>query len=243
MPSSGINAVYNGPMDVKQIRRTNALKLLKEKGINRSEFARRIGKTPQQVSVYLRDNPTRNIGHQVARDIENAFGLASGALDRDPHGDGSFAPPPPGNIVTQVRYASQCAKRYADAQTAWLQARRDTVRAIEDNFTERLQAAGLQITDVAAGFDFIVSNVRHQSRTISLFLPLPGFERWNPPLTESARPDILAIALLSDLSLDYAIIPGDRLPDGGNSDLAVDSTNGTIGGMDLAPYLNHFDLI
>ncbi|WP_211828696.1 helix-turn-helix domain-containing protein [Kistimonas asteriae] len=237
-------------MDIKQIRRDNALRIIKEQRINRSEFAHRIGKTPQVVSVYLRDNPTRSIGHKVAREIEKAFGLAEGWLDKPAGGGDKITKPAPGNIAALVRYAGQCARRYSDAQADWLKARRDSLRGIEDDFSDSLEKQGLQVTDIAGTFDYTVSNSRHQTRTINLFLPFPGFDGWQPPLSDSSWPDYLVVPLLTDLRLDYAIIPAAMLRDAlgdSKAPLMVDYSNLTIGHGDktisLDDCINRFDLL
>ena len=70
-------------MDVYEIRRANFRKLA---GAGPrgwiQKAADRLGKSHSQVSHFGGDNPSKKIGEQVAREIEMAYGLPDGALDR-----------------------------------------------------------------------------------------------------------------------------------------------------------------
>ncbi|MGF6549343.1 SOS-response transcriptional repressor LexA [Paraburkholderia youngii] len=74
-----IDCTIIAPMKtVKEIRRENARALATE---GPAEFARRIESTTQQVNQTIGPNPTRNIGDQIARRVEAAYGLPTGWLD------------------------------------------------------------------------------------------------------------------------------------------------------------------
>lgn len=68
-----------------EIRRSNAQTLAKE---GPAEFARRVGMTGQQANQIIGPNPTRGIGDNKAREIEEAYGLETGWLD-NVHSDDS----------------------------------------------------------------------------------------------------------------------------------------------------------
>lgn len=70
-------------MKREDVRRENARKLAVDAG-GLTEFGRRIGMENSQVSQIIGKNPTKNIGNIVAARIEQAFGLAEGALDTRP---------------------------------------------------------------------------------------------------------------------------------------------------------------
>jgi hypothetical protein len=61
-----------------EIRRENAQALAKE---GPAEFARRVGMTGQQANQIIGPNPTRGIGDNMARKIEEAYGRDVGWLD------------------------------------------------------------------------------------------------------------------------------------------------------------------
>lgn len=54
-----------------------------------TDMADLLGKAPAQVSAFGGKNPSKGIGDQIAREIENALGLHSGYLDM-PYGIGEF---------------------------------------------------------------------------------------------------------------------------------------------------------
>lgn len=72
-------------MDICDIRRTNA-RLLMDGFKNLSAFSDKIDRTPAYVSRIVGANPTKNIGHSMARHIESAFSKTRGWLD-NPHND------------------------------------------------------------------------------------------------------------------------------------------------------------
>lgn len=65
---------------IHQIRLEN-VRALAEEFKSQSEFADAIGKVPTQVSRFMGKNPTKNIGNDLAEEIEKALGLEEGALD------------------------------------------------------------------------------------------------------------------------------------------------------------------
>jgi hypothetical protein len=81
-----------------------------------AKFAEIFGKDVSQVSQFAGRNPTRNIGDDLARQIEEKFGLAHGELDR---------PPPRSAIVEEV--AAELEKRDPTTQQNVL----DLVRRIQ----------------------------------------------------------------------------------------------------------------
>lgn len=70
---------------ISELRRENALALIaKDETISGlTDFAKKIGKAQAYVSNILGENPKRNIGNQVAREIEKYFNIQSGWLDYD----------------------------------------------------------------------------------------------------------------------------------------------------------------
>lgn len=66
-------------MNVKQIRYLNARRLVEQIG-GISAFAEKIGRSQAQASNTFGSNPVRNIGDNLAAEIEQTFGLAPGAL-------------------------------------------------------------------------------------------------------------------------------------------------------------------
>jgi len=67
---------------IKEIRRDNARNLRDVSGGN-SFFAERIDREATQTSRILGNNPTKNIGEDLARHIEMCFDLPEGWLDQD----------------------------------------------------------------------------------------------------------------------------------------------------------------
>jgi phage repressor protein C with HTH and peptisase S24 domain len=67
-------------MDIKSIRRTNVIKLLK--GRSKAVCAELWGTSPSYLSQMLSDNPTRSLGDVMARRIEAAELLPHGWLDQ-----------------------------------------------------------------------------------------------------------------------------------------------------------------
>ncbi|MBT0721095.1 LexA family transcriptional repressor [Rosenbergiella collisarenosi] len=67
---------------IKEIRRGNARNLRDVTGGN-SFFAERIDREATQTSRILGNNPTKNIGEDLARHIERCFDLPEGWLDQD----------------------------------------------------------------------------------------------------------------------------------------------------------------
>ncbi|MEX6677969.1 S24 family peptidase [Pseudomonas sp. W2Oct36] len=77
-------------MNIKNTRLQNFRRILSEKNIKLKDIANRLDKAPSQVSAFGGKNPTKGIGDQIARQIENALGLHDGYLDM-PHGVGEFS--------------------------------------------------------------------------------------------------------------------------------------------------------
>lgn len=67
-------------MNREEARRENARLLAKNAG-GLAEFARRMSMDNSQVSQLIGKTPTKNIGNIIARRIEAAFEMPSGALD------------------------------------------------------------------------------------------------------------------------------------------------------------------
>lgn len=81
-------ALCNPPMKpVKEIRRNNLRRLLDQHG-GPAQFARRMEKNDRgsTYSQIAGDNPTRNVGHNMAREIERKLGLEEGWMDVDHDG-------------------------------------------------------------------------------------------------------------------------------------------------------------
>lgn len=72
-------------MDVYATRYRNFRSLVEQVG-GVTAAANRLRKAQAQVSHFGGENPTKNIGHKVAREIEAAFGLPHGWLDTERHG-------------------------------------------------------------------------------------------------------------------------------------------------------------
>lgn len=70
-------------MNIKQIRYANARRLVSQSG-GITAFANRIDKSQSQASQIAGENPIKGIGDKVAKQIEQAFGLPVGWMDRLP---------------------------------------------------------------------------------------------------------------------------------------------------------------
>lgn len=68
-------------MDIKQIRYENARRLVDKAG-GISAFGERIGKSQAQTSSFAGKSPSKGIGDKIARQIEEAFEMPRGWLDR-----------------------------------------------------------------------------------------------------------------------------------------------------------------
>jgi transcriptional regulator with XRE-family HTH domain len=77
---------------IAEIRLSNARRLLSSRGMSMSMFARDAGMSLQQVSAVIGSNPSRNIGEQLARRIEEFFGRPNGWLDHN-HWQARWNPP------------------------------------------------------------------------------------------------------------------------------------------------------
>lgn len=75
-------------MAIEDIRRENARVLAKKAG-GPARFAEKTGMSDSQVSQIIGKNPTKNIGGNVARKIEDAFSLPKGWMDT-PEGQGGL---------------------------------------------------------------------------------------------------------------------------------------------------------
>jgi phage repressor protein C with HTH and peptisase S24 domain len=69
-------------MDTNTIRREN-LRALAARYETQAEFASICGTAASVISLIISPNPKRNLGHKLARKIEEAIGLQSGWMDRD----------------------------------------------------------------------------------------------------------------------------------------------------------------
>jgi phage repressor protein C with HTH and peptisase S24 domain len=67
-------------MDTNSIRRNN-LRTLAERYETQAEFAALCGTAPSVISLIISPNPKRNLGHRLARKIEDAVGLPAGWMD------------------------------------------------------------------------------------------------------------------------------------------------------------------
>uniref|UniRef100_Q31HW1 Lambda repressor-like, DNA-binding protein n=1 Tax=Hydrogenovibrio crunogenus (strain DSM 25203 / XCL-2) TaxID=317025 RepID=Q31HW1_HYDCU len=69
-------------MDISQIRLKNLETLIEENG-SAASIAEKIGSEPSVISVIRSEkHPTKNMGKNIARRIENAFGLPDGWMDK-----------------------------------------------------------------------------------------------------------------------------------------------------------------
>jgi len=69
-------------MDIDEIRLTNA-RFLADRFETLADFAKCLGKAPTQVSRFMGKNPTKAIGKNIAREIEEKCGQPRGWLDQD----------------------------------------------------------------------------------------------------------------------------------------------------------------
>lgn len=76
-------------MKISVTRLQNFRRVLAEKNLRLTDIADMMGKAPAQVSAFGGKNPTKGIGDQIAREIEQALGLHSGYLDM-PYGLSEF---------------------------------------------------------------------------------------------------------------------------------------------------------
>jgi SOS-response transcriptional repressor LexA len=76
-------------MKISDTRLRNFRRILAERKLRLTDIADQLGKAPAQVSAFGGKNPTKGIGDQIAREIENALGLHNGYLDM-PFGVGEF---------------------------------------------------------------------------------------------------------------------------------------------------------
>ncbi|OTG94638.1 LexA family transcriptional regulator [Acinetobacter sp. ANC 3832] len=67
---------------IHEIRLENVRKLMKESGLNRTEFAEKIEMSYNLFSQYIGKKPTKNIGDDTADKIEKAFNKPKGYLDQ-----------------------------------------------------------------------------------------------------------------------------------------------------------------
>lgn len=77
-------------MKISDTRLQNFRRILSEKKLRLTDIAELLGKAPAQVSAFGGKNPTKGIGDQIARELENALGLHDGYLDM-PYGIGEFS--------------------------------------------------------------------------------------------------------------------------------------------------------
>ncbi|MCW7556461.1 helix-turn-helix domain-containing protein [Endozoicomonas gorgoniicola] len=230
-------------MDIRQIRRTNALQLIKEKGITKAKFARTLGKSPQQINELLKEKNPKNIGHKIARQIEESFGLPEQWLDQKQNQDESFTAF--STVLDSYRQAERLAATYTQAQRDWLKGRKHVTRQIEDELESRLLENGLQLLD-SGNSEFRVATPSKSLVTISLFIPMPGFTGWLCPPITPMQPDFLAIALIGDYCLDFAFIPREEyqvLRSKEKPRIDINTKDGTASGKSLEPWVNRFDLI
>ncbi|WP_444893609.1 hypothetical protein ACJJIE_03750 [Microbulbifer sp. TRSA001] len=68
-------------MDINEIRRTNIRRIAADYK-NRAEFARKVGRSEQQLYSLIGKGATKTIGNRIARDLEERLGLKEGELDR-----------------------------------------------------------------------------------------------------------------------------------------------------------------
>lgn len=68
-------------MTIYDIRHLKTRNLLKERKLKLKDFADILGKSPAQVSAFAGERPNKNIGDQIAREIEIALVLPRGFLD------------------------------------------------------------------------------------------------------------------------------------------------------------------
>ena len=69
-------------LKIHEIRLLNARKIMKESGLDRTQFAEKIGMSYNLFSQYIGKNPKKNIGDDTAAKIEQAFLKPKGYLDQ-----------------------------------------------------------------------------------------------------------------------------------------------------------------
>lgn len=82
---------FNSRVDIKQIRRSNMLTLI-EREKTRAAFARKVGTDPAYISQILSEKTKADVGNDLARGIEVAYGLPHGWMDRE-HGQADLPIP------------------------------------------------------------------------------------------------------------------------------------------------------
>jgi SOS-response transcriptional repressor LexA len=73
-------------MTIYEIRLANTRRQLKERQLMLKDLANLLGKSPAQVSAFAGESAHKNIGEQIAREIERALDLPRGYLDTPHHG-------------------------------------------------------------------------------------------------------------------------------------------------------------
>lgn len=76
-------------MKISDTRLQNFRRVMAERKLRLTDMADLLGKAPAQLSAFGGKNPTKGIGDQIAREIENALKLHNGYLDM-PFGLGEF---------------------------------------------------------------------------------------------------------------------------------------------------------
>lgn len=69
-------------LKIHEIRLLNARKIMKDSGLDRTQFAEKIGMSYNLLSQYIGKNPKKNIGDDTAEKIETAFNKPKGFLDQ-----------------------------------------------------------------------------------------------------------------------------------------------------------------
>lgn len=77
-------------MKISDTRLQNFRRIIAERKLRLTDVADLLGKAPAQISAFGGKNPTKGIGDQIAREIENAFNLHVGYLDM-PYGLSEFS--------------------------------------------------------------------------------------------------------------------------------------------------------
>ena len=192
-------------MDITQTRRRNALQLIHDHGISKAELSRRLDKSPQHINQLLRDRDPKNIGHKMARAIESAFDKPTGWLDRT---DDDGQPIPIDSTPAGLfQYAITSATAYIASRKTYLAAHTQAVRAIEDDFRQRLELLGVELLPPAGRFDFMVS-AGLNARSLNLKIALPGQDKFLIPHSDEA-PDFIVVALMTD-EIRYAVLSRDE---------------------------------
>lgn len=226
---------------MRDLRRRNALALLKRENISKSELARRLDKSPQHIGVYLRENSQRNIGHSFARQIEKAFGLETGWLDRNQDHSEPDSAMPAGNAVEAIQKANEVSTAYIEARKQWLNARPQAVYMVRSELRKRLIEHSVDIVSEADD-EFIVLCAGQPVR-IDLFIPIIGFDVYRYRSSASMElPDYLAISICESSSMiGFYLIPRkalEILPN--NTEIRLDRTGSTLNDVDIDEHLNHF---